>query len=70
MKPSVYVETSVISYLTARPSRDLVVAAHQQLTADWWELALPRLDGYVSTIVLEEICRGDAQAAQKRVGFV
>ncbi|MCH7919309.1 MAG: hypothetical protein IIC50_15160 [Planctomycetes bacterium] len=70
MKPSVYVETSVISYLTARPSRDLVVAAHQQLTADWWELALPRLDGYVSTIVLEEISRGDAQAAQKRVGFV
>ena len=70
MKPSVYVETSVISYLTARPSRDFVVAAHQQLTADWWELALPRLDGYVSTIVLEEISRGDAQAAQKRVGFV
>ena len=51
MKSSVYVETSVISNLTARPSRDLVVAAHQQLTADWWELALPRLDGYVSPVV-------------------
>ena len=37
MKPRVYVETSVISYLTARPSRDLIVAAHQQITQDFWQ---------------------------------
>ncbi|SRR5258708_38544687 len=36
MSPSVYVETSVISYLSAKPSRDIVVAAHQQLTRQWW----------------------------------
>lgn len=36
MRPRVYVETSVISYLTARLSRDLIVAAHQQLTQQWW----------------------------------
>ncbi len=67
MKSTVYIETSVISYLTARPSRDLVVAAHQQLTTDWWDLALPQLDGFISPIVLEEIAKGDPQAAQKRL---
>jgi hypothetical protein len=41
MKPTVYIETSVISYLTAQMSRDLVVAAHQQLTGEWWKQALP-----------------------------
>jgi hypothetical protein len=39
-KQSVYIETTVVSYLTARPSRDLVVAAHQQVTAEWWEKML------------------------------
>jgi hypothetical protein len=37
MRPKVYVETSVISYLTSRPSRDIVVAANQEVTRDWWE---------------------------------
>jgi hypothetical protein len=36
-KPRIYVETSVISYLTARPSRDLLVAARQEWTRQWWE---------------------------------
>jgi len=36
-KPTVYIETSIVSYLTARPSRDLLVAAHQQLTVVWWD---------------------------------
>ena len=37
MQPKVYVETTIISYLTARPSRDLVMAGHQQATHEWWE---------------------------------
>jgi len=37
MKAKVYVETSVISYLTSRPSRDVVIAGHQQITRDWWQ---------------------------------
>jgi len=37
MKPLVYLETSVVSYLAARPSRDLIVAAHQQITQQWWD---------------------------------
>jgi len=36
-KPSVYVETSVISYLASKPSRDVIVVGHQQLTLKWWD---------------------------------
>ena len=70
MKPTVYIETTVISYLTAKPSRDLIIAAHQQITHDWWDLALPHFDVFVSPIVLEEISRGDAQAAKPRLETV
>jgi hypothetical protein len=70
MKPSVYIETSVVSYLTAQTSRDLVVAAHQQLTAEWWEHALPSFEPFVSPVVLEEIARGDRDAADRRMKAV
>lgn len=36
MKPKVYIETTVVSYLAARPSRDLIIASHQQITHEWW----------------------------------
>ena len=67
MKPTVYIETTVISYLTARPIRDLIIAAHQQVTLEWWDMALPHFDVFISPIVLEEISRGDAQAAKLRL---
>lgn len=70
MKPTVYIETSVISYLTAQVSRDLVVAAHQQLTAEWWQQALPKFEAFVSPIVLEEIAKGDPEAAKRRMNSV
>jgi predicted nucleic acid-binding protein len=66
MKPTVYIETTVISYLTAKPSRDLLIAAHQQVTHEWWEKALSHLEVFVSPIVLEEILKGDEQAAKLR----
>ena len=64
---TVYIETTVVSYLTAGPGRDLVVAAHQQVTREWWDTALPLLDPYISPIVIEEITRGDEEAARKRL---
>lgn len=67
MKQKVYIETSVISYLTAKPSRDLIVAAHQQITNEWWEYALPNYDAFISPIVIEEISRGDVNAVQLRI---
>jgi len=54
MKPTVYVETSIIIYLTGRPSRDLVVAGHQDVTRQWWETADDRFDLLISPIQLEE----------------
>jgi len=66
-KSKVYVETSIISYLTARPSRDLIVAANQQLTQEWWLERRPDFDLYVSQLVLEESRGGDTVAATKRL---
>jgi hypothetical protein len=67
MKPKVYLETTIPSYLTARPSRDLLVAAHQQLTRDWWESRRPAFDLYVSELVLQEVQAGDALLASRRL---
>jgi len=66
-KQSVYIETTVVSYLTARPSRDLVVAAHQQVTVEWWENSLPLLDAFIKPLVIEEVSRGDEAAAKLRL---
>jgi len=67
MKPKTYIETSVISYLTALPSRDLVIAAQQQMTMDWWA-SREAFDLFVSEFVLEEAGRGDVAAAGRRLG--
>lgn len=67
MKPSLYIETSVISYLTARPSRDLVAVARQQVTGLWWHTRRHDDDLFVSPLVLEEAARGDADAAVARL---
>ena len=66
MSPLVYVETSVISYLVARPSRDIVTAAHQQVTREWWEQR-SRFDLFASQAVLTEAARGDAIVAALRL---
>jgi predicted nucleic acid-binding protein len=62
LKPSVYIETTVISYVTARPSRDLIVAAHQQVTLEWWENVLPCCNPFISPVVVEEVARGNKEA--------
>ena len=67
MNKSVYIESSVINYLTARPSRDLVIAGHQAVTAEWWDRHRLRYDVYVSPLVVEEISAGDASAAEERL---
>lgn len=66
-KQTVYIETSVLSYLTSRPSRDLLVAAHQQVTTEWWENWLPLFEPFISALVIEEVSRGDEVAARSRL---
>jgi len=64
---TVYIETSILSYLTARPSRDLLAAAHQQITRTWWDEHRKRFEIFVSPLVDQESKRGDPDAAQRRV---
>lgn len=67
MNPTAYIETSVISYLTARPSRDLVVAAYQQITREWWQFAPRRFQLVTSELVVSEAAAGDAHASRARL---
>jgi predicted nucleic acid-binding protein len=66
LRPTVYVETSVVSYLTAKTSRDVVRLARQQLTREWWERR-SRFELVVSYAVIDEAGRGDRAAAELRV---
>ena len=66
-KKTVYIETSIVSYLTARPSSDLLAAAWQKVTIDWWETQRDRFDLFASDIVIEEAGRGDDVAAARRL---
>lgn len=70
MNPTVYIETSIVSYLTTRPSRDLIVAAHQQITHEWWRTVRPKVQCLISPYVIDEASQGDQQAAQKRLEAV
>ena len=66
-KPRVYIETSMVSYLTARPSRDVIAAAHQQLSIQWWENRRGSFDLVTSLLVLDEARRGHPEAAARRI---
>ena len=67
MKSRVYIETFIISYLTARPSNDIRSAARQNSTFDWWQKHSPAFDLYVSEYVLTEAAGGNSDAAAKRL---
>ncbi|OGQ52591.1 MAG: hypothetical protein A3J24_02875 [Deltaproteobacteria bacterium RIFCSPLOWO2_02_FULL_53_8] len=66
MKRKIYVETSIISYLTARPSKEIIGAAHQQITSAWWGHRHD-YELLVSRTVWEECAAGDREAAERRL---
>jgi len=66
-KPTVYVETTIPSYLVAEPSRDIVVAGHQRTTHEWWRTAQDRFDLVISELVYQELSGGDPELAAKRL---
>jgi hypothetical protein len=70
MKSKVYIETTIISYLASKPSRDLITAAHQQITHEWWETRLADFEVYISQFVLDEAGAGDADAAARRLALL
>src|SRR5580704_1414326 len=67
MKAKLYLETTIPSYLVGRPSRDLLVAAHQEITRDWWESRRSEFDLYMSELVIQEVRAGDALLASLRL---
>lgn len=67
MKPKVYIETTVVSYLVARRSTDVILAAHQQITREWWERRGTDFEFFVSSLVMQEAGSGDPEAARLRL---
>jgi hypothetical protein len=66
MKLKVYLETTIVSYLTARPSRNLITAAHQQITQQWWQTRRAHFDLFVAPPVIQEAQAGDPEAVARR----
>lgn len=67
MSETVYIETSIIGYLTARPSNNLILMANLESTRQWWETRRDRFTLYISQVVLDEVARGDAEIATRRL---
>lgn len=70
MRRSVYIETTVVSYLTARPTTDVVMMGHQISTRDWWDNDRAAFDLCTSELVLTEAGRGDPVAAAQRLAAI
>jgi len=67
---SVYLETSVIGYLASRPGVDIIFAANQLMTLEWWNDHRSRFELFVSQAVVDECSAGDRTAAQERLVFL
>jgi hypothetical protein len=69
-RPTLYLETTIPSYYTARVSQNLVVAAHQAITNEWWQRESNKYTLYISQFVLDEVVEGDPEAAKRRSDFL
>lgn len=63
----IYIESTIPSYVVARPARDLLQAARQQITKDWWDFQRARHELFTSQVVLDEIAVGEREMAQRRL---
>lgn len=70
VRETVYIETSIIGYLTARSSKNLIIAANIEITRDWWENCHNNFDLYISQIVVDEISRGDIEMVNQRLEVI
>jgi hypothetical protein len=67
MSETVYIETSILGYLTARSTKDLILAANIEITKDWWEFRRSNFILYTSEAVLDEVAQGDKEIAPQRL---
>jgi|Deesub1362B_J571_1020462.scaffolds.fasta_scaffold02688_9 predicted nucleic acid-binding protein len=67
---SVYIETSIISYLVAKPSNNLITAARQKITFDWWNNQRHKYNIFISELVVAEAIKGDKLAAKERLKVI
>ena len=70
MKKRIYIETTVVSYFTARPSRDIMIAGHQEATRDLWPDLAVKYETYISALVYEEARKGDPDQARLRLAAI
>jgi hypothetical protein len=70
MSEAIYIETSILGYLTARPSRDLIVAANIEITREWWDMRRSDFQLYSSQAVIKETSQGDAAISSQRLEIV
>ncbi|MGL5922644.1 type II toxin-antitoxin system VapC family toxin [Chroococcidiopsis sp.] len=67
MSETVYIETSIVGYLTARSSNNLILMANVEVTREWWDNRSPQFTLYISQVVLDEVARGDAEIATRQL---
>jgi predicted nucleic acid-binding protein len=70
MSETVYIETSILGYLTARATKNLIIAANIEVTRDWWEFRRSNFRLYISQVVLDEIVQGDSEIATQRLEII
>ena len=70
MREKVYIETSVVSYFTSKPSTDVIIAGRQEITRRKWAHILDVFDAFISVLVLQESEQGDSEAVQKRLEVI
>jgi len=70
MTETVYIETSILGYLTARSTKNLILAANMEITKDWWEFRRSVFTLYTSEAVLDEVAQGDAEIATQRLDIL
>jgi len=67
---SVYIETTIVSYLTSRPTQDMIQTAHQHITRQWWHYRASHFNLFTSQVVVREAAAGDSQASAARLNLL
>lgn len=67
MKETVYIETSILGYLTSRETKNTIISANMQITKNWWQNRRNDFSLYISQVVVDEVARGDQEIALRRL---